>query len=234
MLLNADVSTATIGLKAMAEPSLMADKMAEAARAVWVDAARDILIAGGVSALNLRGLAASLGVTTGAFYSVFSGLEDLQDALRQRWLDQNVTPMLDAMSAAGEDGFQQYLAALRLTVLEGGDPRFDNAIRDWAHSAPRTAEVLAKADTLRIGALERMFRALGDDEKRAPIRARIAYFHQVGYGTLEIHDDPDERLLNLRYYAEALTGRTDLMVCETAYEVRQFILTGLPPERSLA
>jgi AcrR family transcriptional regulator len=85
----------------MAEPNRLQDKMADAARAVWVDAARDILIAGGVSALNLRGLSASLGVTTGAFYSVFSGLEDLHDALRQRWLDQNVTPMIEAIEAAG-------------------------------------------------------------------------------------------------------------------------------------
>jgi len=217
----------------MPEPNLLQSRMSHAARTVWVDAARDILIAGGVSALNLRGLAASLGVTTGAFYSVFSGLEDLHEALRQTWLDQNVTPMIDAMAKAGPDGFQQYLAALRLTVLEGGvDPRFDNAIRDWAHSAPRTAEVLAGADAQRICALERMFRALGDDEKRAPIRARIAYFHQVGYSTLEIHDVPDERLLNLRFYAEALTDRTDLMVCETADEVRQFILTGKPPEKT--
>ncbi len=214
----------------MAEPNRLADKMADAARAVWVDAARDVLMSGGVAGLNLRGLAASLGVTTGAFYSVFSGLEDLHEALRQAWLDQNVTPMVEAIAAAGDDGFQQYLAALRVTILDDGiDPRFDNAIRDWAHSSPRTAEVLAEADTLRIAALEGMFRALGDDEKRAMIRARIAYFHQVGYGTLEIHDDPDERLLNLRYYAEALTGRRDLMVCDTADEVHEFIRTGQPP-----
>lgn len=214
----------------MAEPNRLADKMTDAARAAWVAAARDILISSGVSGLNLRGLAASLGVTTGAFYSVFSGLEDLHEALRQRWIDQNVTPMIEAIATAGDDGFQQYLAALRVTILEDGiDPRFDNAIRDWAHSSPRTAEVLAEADTLRIAALERMFLALGEDEKRAMIRARIAYFHQVGYGTLEVHDDPDERLLNLRYYAEALTGRRDMLVCTTAEDVRQFILTGQPP-----
>ena len=79
-----------------------------------------------------------------------------------------------------------------------------------------------------------MFRALGNDEKRAMIRARIAYFHQVGYGTLEIHDDPDERLLNLRYYAEALTGRRDLMACDTADEVHEFIRTGQPPVKGHA
>ncbi|GHC41016.1 TetR family transcriptional regulator [Gemmobacter nanjingensis] len=219
----------------MAEPNRLADKMADAARAAWVAAARDSLIASGVSGLNLRGLSASLGVTTGAFYSVFSGLEDLHEALRQRWIDQNVTPMIEAIAAVGDDGFMQYLAALRVTILEDGiDPRFDNAIRDWAHSSPRTAEVLADADTLRIAALERMFLALGEDEKRAMIRARIAYFHQVGYGTLEIHDDPDERLLNLRYYAEALTGRRDLLVCTSADEVRQFILTGHPPVKVTA
>ena len=219
----------------MAEPNLLAGKMTDAARAVWVDAARDILIAGGISALNLRGLSASLGVTTGAFYSVFSGLEDLYEALRQKWMDQKVDPMIKAISTAGDDGFQQYLAALRVTLLaDGYDPRFDNAIRNWAHSSPRTAEVLAKADTLRIAVLEQMFRALGDDEKHAQIRARIAYFHQVAHGTVGIAEDPDERLLNLRYYAEALTGRADLMVCQTAEEVRQFILTGQPPERTRA
>jgi hypothetical protein len=40
--------------------------------------------------------------------------------------------------------------------------------------------------------------------------------------------------LNLRYYAEALTGRRDLLVCDSAEKVRQFILTGQPPERPLA
>lgn len=96
---------------------------------------------------------------------------------------------------------------------------------------PPTAAVLAAA-ALRIGALEKMFLALGDDAKRAPIRARIAYFHQVGYGRLEIHDNPNERLLNPRYCAEALTGRRDLAVCDTAEQVRQFILTGLPLKRT--
>jgi AcrR family transcriptional regulator len=214
----------------MPDPSRLQTKMTHAARAAWVDAARDILIQGGVAALNLRGLAGTLGVTTGAFYSAFSGLEDLHEALREKWRDQNTTPLIAAMAEAGEDGFRQYLAGLRVTVLEADiDPRFDNVVREWAHSSPRTAEVLAEVEALRIDLLHRMFLALGFDAKRAQIRARITYFHQVGYGAMEIHDDPDERLLNLRYYAEALVGRSDLMVCETSEEVRQFILTGQPP-----
>ena len=56
MLRKADVSTAPIGPEAMAEPTRLQDKMTDAARAAWVDAARDILIAGGIAALNLRGL----------------------------------------------------------------------------------------------------------------------------------------------------------------------------------
>ena len=214
----------------MSKPTRLQHTMTNAAREAWVDAARDILIGGGVAALNLRGLAGSLGVTTGAFYSAFSGLEDLHEALRQKWREQNTTPLITAMSEAGQDGFLQYLAGLRVTVLDGGiDPRFDNAVREWAHSSPRTAQVLAEVEALRIDLLTRMFAALGFDDKRAQIRARITYFHQVGYGTMEIHDDPEERLLNLRFYAEALIGRSDLMVCETAEEVRQFILTGQPP-----
>jgi AcrR family transcriptional regulator len=214
----------------MTDPTRLQTRMTSAARAAWIDAARDILIAGGVPALNLRGLAGSLGVTTGAFYSAFSGLEDLHEALREKCRDQNTTPLITAMAAAGDDGFRQYLAGLKVTVLDGGiDPRFDNAMRDWAHSSPRTAQVLTEVEALRIDLLTRMFLALGFDDKRAVIRARITYFHQVGHGAMEIRDDPDERLMNLRFYAEALVGRSDLMICETAEEVRQFILTGLPP-----
>lgn len=217
----------------MSNQKKLQTKMAIAARSAWVDAARDILIAGGVPALNLRGLAGSLGVTTGAFYSVFSNLEDLHEALREKWKEQNTGPLITAMTSAGDDGFLQYLAGLKVTVLDDNvDPRFDNAMREWAHSSPRTAEVLIEVEALRIEILQTMFLALGFDEKRAQIRARITYFHQVGYGAMEIHDDPDERLMNLRYYAEALTGRADLMVCTTADEVRRFILTGEPPRTS--
>ena len=219
----------------MAEPGVLQSRMTDAARAAWIDAARDILIGGGFAALNLRGLAGSLGVTTGAFYSVFAGQDDLHEALREKWRDQNTAPLIAAMAGAGADGFRQYLAALRVTVLDGSiDPRFDNAMRDWAHSSPRTAQVLAEVEALRIDLLVRMFRALGFDDTRALIRARIAYFHQVGYGAMGVTDDPDDRLLNLRYYAEALLGRSDLLACQTAGEVRAFILTGQPPGKGTA
>ena len=72
----------------MSEPKRLQSKTASAAREAWVEPARDIPIGGGVAALNLRGLAGSLGVTTGAFYSAFSGLEDLHEALREKWHDQ--------------------------------------------------------------------------------------------------------------------------------------------------
>ena len=215
------------------ESGLLHSRLNDAARSLWVDAARDILIEGGFVALSLRRLAGSLGVTTGAFYSAFTGQDDLHEALRDKWREQNTTPLITAMTTAGADGFAQYLAALRVTVLDGGlDPRFDNAVRNWAQSSPRTAQVLAEVESQRMELLERMFIALGFDDKRAVIRARIAYFHQVGYGTIGVEDDLAERLLNLRYYAEALTGRDDLMVCDTADEVRQFILTGRPPDKA--
>lgn len=216
----------------MSDQNRLQVRISDAARETWVDAARDILIESGVGSLNLRRLAKSLGVTTGSFYSVFSGLEDLHEALRQRWREQNTEPLLTASDEAGEDGFQQYLAALRVLVLDPTiDPRFDNAIREWAHSSPRTKEVLAEVEALQMQSLVRKFLALGFDEKRAQIRARVTYFHQVGYSAMEIHDDPDERLMNLRYYTEVLAGRSDLMVCETPDEVRQFLLTGLPPQK---
>ena len=37
--------------------------------------------------------------------------------------------------------------------------------------------------------------------------------------------------MKLRYTAKALTGHTDLVVCETADDMHQFILTGRPLEK---
>ena len=106
----------------------------ELSRRDWVGAARGILINGGMAALSLRGLAEALNVTTGAFYSLFASLDDLHDAILDDWVQCNTEPFTRAIEAAGPDGMVQYIAYVRELVLGVDfDPRFDNAIRDWAH-----------------------------------------------------------------------------------------------------
>lgn len=191
----------------------------------WVEASRGILINGGIGALSLRGLAEALDVTTGAFYSLFKGLDELHDAILEDWVKCNTEPFTLAIEAAGPGGMDQYLAYVRELVLGSTfDPRFDNAVREWAHSSPKTAAILREVEIFRIEQLNRVFLAMGFTGKSALMRARVTYFHQVGYNAMQISETLDERLSNLPYYAEILTESTDLLQFDDPAEIREILL----------
>ena len=202
----------------------------ELTRDDWVEAARGILIEGGMGALSLRRLSETLGVTTGAFYSLFANQDELHDAILQEWIRCNSEPFTRAIGAAGPDGMAQYLAYVRELVLGTEfDPRFDNAIRDWAHSAPKTAAVLRQIEAFRLEQLHQVFQAMGFTGKAALMRARVTYFHQVGYNAMQITETLEERLANIPYYAEILTERTDLLHLPDAAAVRAVLMGGGGP-----
>lgn len=195
----------------------------------WVAAGRQVLIDKGVSGIRLRALSESLGATTGAFYWQYRNLEELLEDIRQDWARRNTEPFTRAISAAGPSGMRQYLAYVRTLVLGNEfNPRYDNAIRDWAHADTRTAEVLREIEAFRIEQLRGVFRAMGFEGKAALIRARVTYFHQAGYNAMQITETLEERLENLPFYAEILTDRLDLLGLDSADAVRDFLLA--PPE----
>lgn len=137
-------------------------------RSSWVAAARTTLIEKGISGISLRQLAEDLGATTGAFYWQFENLEELLEEVRKDWADRNTAPFTKAIESAGDDGWQQYLAYVRVVLEEDQYvPAYDNAIRDWAHSSPRTAEVLRQTEAFRIEQLRRIFVALGFEGRAA-------------------------------------------------------------------
>jgi AcrR family transcriptional regulator len=188
-------------------------------KASWIGAARKTLIEKGISGISLRQLAEDVGATTGAFYWQFANLEELLEAVRQDWAQRNTAPFTKAIEAAGEDGWDQYLAYVGVLLGEDYIPEYDNAIRDWAHSSKRTAEVLKEIEAFRINQLLQVFLALGFTGKAAQVRAYVTYFHQTGYNAMQVSEPREERLLNIPYYAEVLTNRRDLLGLKTAEAV---------------
>ena len=194
----------------------------------WVTAARQVLIDKGVFGLKLRALSESLGATTGAFYWQYRNLEELFEDIRKDWAERNTAPFTRAIAAAGPSGMHQYIAYVRTLVIGGEfNPRYDNAIRDWAHSDKRTADVLREIEIFRINQLREVFVAMGFEGHAALIRARVTYFLQAGYNAMQITETLEERLLNIPYYAEILTDRSDLRSLRTAEDVRS--LLNAPP-----
>lgn len=193
----------------------------------WVSAARGVLVARGVGALGVRALAAEMRVTPGAFYWQFRSLETLHDALRADWAERNTAPFTRAIAAAGPEGLRQYLAWVRVLVLEEEfSPGYDSAIRDWAHHAPRTAQVLADVEAFRIDQLRGVFTAMGFEGHNAEIRARVAYYHQVGYNAMRVREPREQRLRNVPYYAEILTDTRALTGLDSAEAILRVLEGG--------
>ena len=178
-------------------------------REAWVDVARKIFIKDGISSLKVRPLSLALGVSTGAFYWQFKNLEEVRAALLEDWAVRNTEPLAQAVKAAGSDGWEQYLAITLVFIREEDhDPAYDNAVRNWANTSEATAELLREIDAYRIDLYKKIFYVMGYTGAEAMIRARVCYYHQVGYQVMHIQETTEERLANEPFYTEILTGKS--------------------------
>jgi len=176
----------------------------------WIKAAKETFIESGIANVRVRRLSSALGVSTGAFYWLYKNLGQLHDELRADWAQTNTLPLLAAKEAAAPDAIKQYQEVTKVFVLEEAyDPNYDNAMRDWARTSAATAEVLLKVDLQRIAMFHEIFMAMDYPQEAAEIRARICYYHQVGYQAMRVEETTESRLKNMPYYNEILTGIRD-------------------------
>jgi len=176
-------------------------------QADWIMTARRCFIESGIDAVKVVPLAKLLGATTGSFYWHFKSRKQLHDALLRDWVESNGMPFVAAVEAAGPDVRDQFLAFVGVWVFDRGfSSAYDEAVRAWAHRSQQVSAVLREVEAKRIELLKALLRRFGYEETEAYIRARITYFHQVGYYNMGIRESRRERLRLNRYYVEALTG----------------------------
>jgi AcrR family transcriptional regulator len=152
-------------------------------------------------------LAHDLGVTSGSFYWHFKNLQSLFDALLLDWQRTNTEPLFAAVAAHPNSGPKQFDALVDVWINETDyNPAWDAAVRDWARVSPRVEAAVRRIDAKRIDLLRNVFQCLGFSAHKAYVRARITYFHQVGYYTLRIVEPRTERLQLKPLYSEVLLG----------------------------
>ncbi len=191
----------------------------------WIDTARTMLIEEGVSSLSLRRIASRLGATTGAFYWLFSNLEDMLAGLRKDWETRNSAAFDAIFDHSKLDCYEKYIGYVRVVLKESGyDPKYDSAMRDWANSNELTREVLTRVDNKRISQLQTMFGEMGFNQRAARVRALMTYFHQSGYYWMGVEETLEERLANIPYYAEILIGSDFFSEDMTHNDLRNLIL----------
>lgn len=185
-------------------PSTSRDPRLE--RSDWVAAARAALIEGGIDRVRVLTLAKALGVTTGSFYWHFADRPQLLAALLADWEERN-TEAFRAAVASTADPHLQYDRIIEVWASESAfDPAYDSAVRDWARNSDVVEAAVQRIDEQRIQLLREVFVALGQDELEALVRARIAYYHQVGFYAMRVRISPAERARLLPVYKRLLKG----------------------------
>jgi AcrR family transcriptional regulator len=176
-------------------------------REAWVQAARSALIKGGVQRVKIEPLAATLGVTTGSFYWHFKNRTELHEALIADWRQQNSSAMYDAVAANPDDPERAMDTLADIYILEQGySPAWDAAMRDWARTSAVVERAVRQVDEQRIELWRGIFKKLGYEDHAAFMRARLTYFHQVGYYSLRIAETQADRLRLKQAYIDILIG----------------------------
>jgi hypothetical protein len=84
------------------------------------------------------------------------------------------------------------------------------AMREWARAEQKAAWAVERADRERLAVLVRFFRALGCEGDEAALRARVYYYHQIGYYAIGVRESTAERRRNTPLYIAILCGAEHL------------------------
>jgi AcrR family transcriptional regulator len=176
-------------------------------RTAWLEAARDALIEEGTAGVEVKKLSRRLRSSRGGFYWFFTSRQNLLDELGAYWAETSMAPFEKILQASGS-GMDKLAALTDLWIEERDyDPRWDGAVRDWARTSAAVHDIVAAVDSRRIAILEQIFNEMGYRGKDAHIRARITYYHQVGYYAIGVRESRQERRELLPWYQKVLAGR---------------------------
>jgi AcrR family transcriptional regulator len=191
----------------MTRGSQIVEKSPRLDRADWVRAAREAFIKGGEARVKVEPLAVTIGVTTGSFYWHFKNRQELLAEVLDDWQATNSAALINAVRTHEGDPDRQLDALAEVWIGETSfNPAYDSAMRDWARMSPKVDRIVRRIDEQRISLIQEIFNGLGYEGVEALVRARITYFHQVGYYTLHIKEGRADRLRLKDVYLRALKG----------------------------
>ncbi|MBV7482219.1 TetR/AcrR family transcriptional regulator [Bordetella sp. BOR01] len=185
----------------------MANLVPKTPPATWVETAQKALIEEGIHGVKVDRLAQRLGVTRGGFYKHFLDRSELLDQLLVKWENENLFVLEWPMpKSAVEAARMLERLSDRLITEDGFDPRFDLAVRDWARHDKRAAWAVERVDSKRLDLLERLFVAIGFTRDEATVRAKVYYYHQIGYYSMGVKQSVSERKKLMPEYMRIFLG----------------------------
>ena len=157
----------------------------------WTTAALAALARGGIAAVAVEPIAASLDTTKGSFYWHFGSRDALLEAALLEW-ERTETDDVIALVETEPDMLRRLRKLLALTLgagIERPGARVELALQPNTDH-PLVAPALARITTRRLDYLAQMFGALGFPPDEARQRSLLAYTSYLGHAQLA-HATPD-------------------------------------------
>jgi AcrR family transcriptional regulator len=162
----------------------------------WIKAAWTAFEKGGVDAVRIVPLAASLGVSRGSFYWHFEDRDALLLDVLQQWSVMNCDDVIAANEKLGEVADVRLLRLIETCARDDG--HLEMALRSWAQTDARAGKVIVGVDTKRIAYLAQLIAEATRNPKNAEAKARVTYAAWLGEYTALAHIDETTRVANMR------------------------------------
>ena len=178
-------------------------------REVWLDAALAALLESGVEGVKVQPLANRLNLSRTSFYWFFKDRAAILEALLDQWDVTNTAALTDGCDAYAETVAEAVLNLISVFLDESRfEPRFEMAIRSWAHQSDAVTERVLRTDALRLSAIRAMFVRFDFSEDEADVRARTVYLVQIGYISLQTRETLAARMARIPAYVKTFSGQS--------------------------
>ena len=168
----------------------------------WIRTAMDAIVAGGVSAVAVEPLAASLGATKGSFYHHFENRDALIAAALEDWERSQTEAVIERLGLLPDPG--ERLRAVMASALADRAGGVRDAALLGSATHPLVKPVVERVTARRLGYISEMFVQLGFREPQARRRALLLYSSYLGlfdFVRVGVEDLDDAEF---RAYAEEL------------------------------
>jgi AcrR family transcriptional regulator len=172
----------------------------------WLAAALRAIERGGIGAVKVLPLAASLGASRGSFYWHFRDRDDLVEALLRYW-ESELTDAVIAHNRQETGSAQTRFRKLLEDVIGHRQGRCDPAVRALAIHDADAARVVRRADRTRLTHLVTLFREMGFSAAEADARSRLTLAYLVGDHMLLVKESAANRRRFMAIRQRSLTRR---------------------------
>lgn len=161
----------------------------------WIDAAIEVLLAGGgIDHVRVDNLAKKLGITRGSFYYHFDSREELLKAMLDKWRAKATESVIAGLQYKFKTPREQLLQLAELPLK--GQKAFDAAstelaLRGWARRDHMARSTLEEIDRYRTSFIQNLFTELGHPKEKAADLAFLFYSYMQMTSLLpsELKDD---------------------------------------------